>query len=58
MTVNGVVYTYQFDNNPNEAEGFELYAIDDKEHKNSIYGLSCNGIIEVIGVGLCTWDYY
>jgi hypothetical protein len=46
MTVNGVANIYSFSDNPSQDEGFELYSDDNK----SVYGLSCNGIIEVIGV--------
>lgn len=49
MRVNGDTNTYKFSDNPNENEGFELYAIDaDKE--GTIYGLSCSCVIEVISV--------
>lgn len=44
MSVNGTTNIYRFGDNPNENEGFELYAQDDKKHENSIYGLSSNGV--------------
>lgn len=47
MCCHGETNVFHFSANPSDSDGFELY-VDDK--KKTVYGLSCNGIIEVIGV--------
>lgn len=50
MTVHGETNKYRFSDNPSDVEGFELYVIDNKRPTESVYGLSCGSVMEVVGV--------
>lgn len=46
MTAHGETYTYCFSENP-ESDSYELHVVDAED---VIYGLSCEGILDVISV--------
>ncbi len=46
MTVHGETDTYYFSENP-ESDNYELHVVNAKD---AVYGLSCEGIVDVISV--------